>query len=223
MGLAPCALAQQAVTFRTDDGAVICADFYAARPGAEGSRAVILAHGGRFTKESWKPQAERLSAEGLRVLAIDFRGFGKSSGPGSTDPLAAPLYRDLLAATRFLRANGAASVAVVGGSFGGMAAGDALLNGMPGEIERVVFLGAPASLAGGDVARMGGRKLFIIAREDLSASGQPRLVRIQDDFKKVPEPRRMLIVDGAAHAQALFATDQADRVLDAIVKFLNED
>jgi pimeloyl-ACP methyl ester carboxylesterase len=179
---APWVAAQQSVTFNADDGAVISADLYAVSSGEVKPMALILAHGGRFTKESWRPQAERWSAAGWRVLAIDFRGFGQSSGPGDDDPLAAPLHLDLLGAARYLRSNGATSVAVVGGSLGGMAAGDALLNSNAAEIERVVFLGAPASLAGSDVSKMGGRKLFIIARDDPSASGQPRLARIRDDF-----------------------------------------
>jgi pimeloyl-ACP methyl ester carboxylesterase len=46
---------------------------------------VVLAHGGRFTKESWQPQAQCLVKAGFRVLAFDFRGFGRSHGPGDSD------------------------------------------------------------------------------------------------------------------------------------------
>jgi dienelactone hydrolase len=222
MWLAPAVNAQHSVTFTTSDGARISADLYPPQSKATGARGVILAHGGRFTKESWKPQAEKLSAAGFRVLALDFRGFGESA-PRLSDPLSAPLYLDLLAAAAYLRAQGATSVSIVGGSLGGMAAGDAVRNGKVGEIERVVFLGARASLAGGDISAMGARKLFIVARNDPDASGKPRLERIQADFDRVPEPRRMFLVDGTAHAQALFDTDQGEQVFQAILEFLRSE
>jgi pimeloyl-ACP methyl ester carboxylesterase len=67
-------------------------------------------------KESWEKQARTLATEGFRVLALDFRGYGKSRGPGQSDPMSAPLHLDVLAAVRYLRKTGAKSVSVVGGS-----------------------------------------------------------------------------------------------------------
>ncbi|MGA2538008.1 MAG: alpha/beta fold hydrolase, partial [Terracidiphilus sp.] len=155
--------AQQAVSFATDDGGQVCADLY-----GQGSNAVVLAHGGRFNKESWREQALSLTSAGFRVLAIDFRGFGCSKGPGQGDFDSAPFEKDVLAAVRYLRAHGAKTVSVVGGSFGGAAAGDASIKSAPGEIDRIVFLGsAPNLLADG----LKSRALFIVAREDSSGSG----------------------------------------------------
>jgi pimeloyl-ACP methyl ester carboxylesterase len=90
-----------------------------------GERGIVLAHGGQFNKESWAKQAQTLATAGFQVLAIDFRGYGKSHGPGDSDPMDAPLQFDVLAAVRYLRENGAKNVSVVGGSMGGSAAGDA--------------------------------------------------------------------------------------------------
>src|SRR5580700_697154 len=89
-----CALAgaQQSVSFTTDDGATIYADLY-----GTGEHGVVLAHGGQFNKESWSPQAHELMAAGFRVLAIDFRGYGKSHGPGDKDVMSAPIELDVLA------------------------------------------------------------------------------------------------------------------------------
>src|SRR5690349_21068754 len=120
------ASAQQHVTLTTDDGAQIAADLY-----GSGARGVVLAHGGRFTKESWKPQAEPLVKAGFRVLAFDFRGFGKSHGPGDSDMYKAPLELDVLAAVRYLHAHGAMTVSVVGGSFGGDEAAKACIAAKP--------------------------------------------------------------------------------------------
>src|SRR5712675_586876 len=83
--------AQNAVSFPTDDGGVVYADVY-----GEGDRGIVLAHGGRFNKESWEKQARMLAAAKFRVLALDFRGYGKSRGPGQSDPMSAPLHLDVL-------------------------------------------------------------------------------------------------------------------------------
>lgn len=125
------------VSFTTVDGGRIEADEYGSGP-----KAVVLAHGGQFNKASWRPQAERLRSAGFRVLAFNFRGFGKSEGPGQADPLSAPLHLDVLAAVRYLEASGARAVSVVGGSMGGSAAADAVIMCKPGEIKRLVMLGA---------------------------------------------------------------------------------
>src|SRR4051794_26317527 len=121
--------AQQTVSFAADDGGQVCADLY-----GEGTNAVVLAHGGRFSKESWRDQASSLTSAGFRVVAIDFRGFGCSKGPGQQDFDNAPFEKDVLAAVRYLKAHGAKTVSVVGGSFGGAAAGDASIKSAAGEI-----------------------------------------------------------------------------------------
>jgi pimeloyl-ACP methyl ester carboxylesterase len=112
--------AQQNIRFATDDGGTVCADLY-----GQGSKGVVLAYGCRFNKESWRDQASFLASAGFQILAIDFRGFGCSKGPGQEDFDTAPFDKDVLSAVRYLKAHGAKTVSVVGGSFGGAAAGDA--------------------------------------------------------------------------------------------------
>jgi pimeloyl-ACP methyl ester carboxylesterase len=206
------AAAQERVSFPTQDGGYIYADMY-----GKGDRVVVLAHGGRFNKESWEKQARVLATAGYRVLAIDFRGYGQSRGPGQADPLGAPLHFDVLAAVRYLRKTGAKTVAVVGGSMGGGAAGDASIVGEPGEIDRLVLLGA----APNDPAeKLKARTLFIVTRDDANAAG-PRLPRIRAQYEKAPNPKELIIVDGSAHAQFLFQTDQGERVMREILRFLS--
>jgi pimeloyl-ACP methyl ester carboxylesterase len=178
---------------------------------------LVLAHGGRFTKESWEPQARRFAAAGFRVLAFDFRGFGKSHGPGDKDFGSAPFQLDVLAAVRYLRAAGAKSVSVVGGSFGGAAAGDASIASRPGEIERIVMLGAAPNEP---AEKLKCPTLWIVARNDTSGDG-PRLPGIRAQFEKAPEPKKLIVLDGSAHAQYLFTTDQSERVMREILLFLN--
>lgn len=197
----------------TSDGGIVHGDLYGG-----GSRGVVLLHGGRFNKESWAAQARILSDTGFRVLAIDFRGYGESVGPGQSDRFTAPLHLDALAAVRFLRHRGVESVAILGASLGGHAAANALAAASPGEIDRIIVLGAGA---GTYPEKLTGRKLFIVTRGDSSAAG-PRLPGIQAAFERVPGPKELVILEGSAHAQFIFETDQAERLTSEILRFLSE-
>ena len=200
------------VSFSTQDGGLIYANLY-----GKGARGVVLAHGARFNKESWEKQARVLAKSGFRVLAIDFRGYGQSKGPGQEDPFSAPLYFDVLAAVRYLRKTGAKTVAVIGGSMGGGAAGDASIKAKPGEIDRLVLLAATSN---GPPEKLKGRKLFILARDDANAAG-PRLPKVREQYEKTSDPKELLLLDGSAHAQFLFETDQGERLMREILRFLS--
>src|SRR5438876_2538088 len=202
----------QHVSFVTEDGGLLYADVY-----GKGDRGVVLAHGGRFTKGSWEPQAQKLVAAGFRVLAFDFRGFGESHGPGDSDMFTAPMHLDVLAAVRHLRKNGAKTVAVIGGSFGGSAAADASIASQPGEINRLILLAAEGN---GPAEKIKVPLLEIVARDDANDEG-PRLPHIRAWFDKAPQPNELIVLDGSAHAQFLFQTDQADRVMKEIISFLS--
>ena len=205
LGVATLGSAQQAVSFRASDGGQVCAELY-----GNGARGVVLAHGGRFKKESWREQARALVSEGFRILAIDFRGSGCSTGPAEA------FEKDVLAAVRYLKERGAKTVSVVGGSFGGGAAGDASILSAPGEIDRIVFLGAEPNLS---ADKLKSRSLFIVARDDSNGAG-PRLPGIRVQYEKAPEPKELIVLDGSAHAQFLFQTDQGPRVMREILRFL---
>jgi pimeloyl-ACP methyl ester carboxylesterase len=203
--------AQEQVRLTTADGGTVFADVY-----GKGERGIVLAHGGRFHKESWAKQARILSDAGFRPVAIDFRSYGKSTGPGQSDIYTAPLYEDVLAAVRYLQHTGAKTVSLIGGSMGGDAAAAALARTRPGEIDRLVML---AAIPDAPPGKLYGRKLFIVARDDADGAG-PRLPRIQAYYEKTPQPKQMLVVEGSAHAQFLFESDQGDRVMREIVQFL---
>jgi len=65
--LAAVGAAQEHVPFPTQDGGIVCADLY-----GKADRGVVLAHGGRFTKESWEKQARQLeAARGSRPAMTD--------------------------------------------------------------------------------------------------------------------------------------------------------
>ncbi len=177
---------------------------------------MVLAHGGQFTKESWRPQAEQFARAGFHVLAFDFRGFGQSRGPGDSDMDTAPMHLDVLAAVRFLRKEGAKKIAVIGASFGGSAAADASIMSPQGEIDRLILLAADGS---GPAEKIKAPLLEIIARDDTNEDG-PRLPGIRAWFNRVPKPKRLIVLDGSAHAQFLFQTGQGGRVMPEILRFL---
>jgi dienelactone hydrolase len=205
---------QRLVTFPLPHQPVqIRADLY-----GSGTRGIILAHGGRFHKESWKKQAEALADSGFLVLAIGFRGDafnpdGSPSSFGSTADNAA----DVLAAVSYLHRIGVKTVSAVGASMGGDAVGEADSRSKPGDIARIVLL---ASSGGNAPEKLNGRKLFIVARNDRSASGL-RLPEISSSYQKTPQPKKLVVLEGSAHAQYLFDTDQGPRLLNEILRFLS--
>ena len=205
------AAAPSRIEIATQDGGVIVADVY-----GTGVRGVVLAHGGRFTRSSWQRQARELAAAGYRALAFDFRGFGESRGPGQQDLFTAAVHNDVLAAARYLRTTGAVSVAAIGGSFGGAAAAHASIVDAAA-IDRLVLLGATPD---DPPEKLTVRKLYIMTREDRSGDG-PRLPALQAHFERAPEPKQLIILDGSAHAQFMFETEHADRIMREILRFLS--
>jgi len=182
-----------------------------------GSCAVLLAHGGRFNKDSWQKQAPILTRAGFLVLAINYRGDtfnadGSPSALGSDDDNAT----DVQAAAAYLHRIGAKSVAAIGASLGGDAVGDAEARSPVGIFDKMIFLGSE----GGDAPeKLRGRKLFIVARDDSNGSG-PRLPGISKHFEQAPQPKQLILLNGSAHAQFLFDTEEGPQLLREILKFL---
>ena len=203
----------RAVTIAAPDGGTIQADLYGSGP-----RGVLLLHGGRFDRTSWKPQATALAASGFRVVAIDFRAAVEARAGRETPCLydAACLARDALAAVRYLRETGATSVAIVGGSLGGGAAAQAAIDAAPGQIDRVVLL---AHMTIDHPERLRVPALFIVARDDANAAGL-RLPGIRAQYEHAGGAKELVVLEGDAHAQALFDTAQGDGLLQRIRRFL---
>ncbi len=195
--------------FGAADGAPLTGQFY-----GKGSHAVLLVPGGHGVGETWDFQARRLARSGFRVLAMDYRGRGRSPGLPPDDEKA---HLDVLGAVRQLRAEGAQQVSVVGASWGGWAAGTAAVSS-PGLIDRLVFL---AHSSFDEPAKLEGRKLFIVARDDRVGSGALRLKDIQGQYEAVPHPKELIVLPGAAHAQFLFLTTHAERLYREIARFLS--
>jgi len=115
----------------------------------KGARGVVLVHeAGGQALCGWWPFAVRLADEGFHVLLFDLRCYGFSGCPRGAK--VNDYVSDVAAAAAKLRALGAASVEVVGGSMGGSIA---LVSGA-----RVPHVGAVADLSGDELSTPFGRK-----------------------------------------------------------------
>jgi pimeloyl-ACP methyl ester carboxylesterase len=204
-GAVAAAEAPETVTLTTADGGRVTADLYDG-----GGDGVVLVHGAAFDRASWAPLARTLRARGLRVFAIDLRGRGTSTAGSRGE---AGRFEDVLAAVRELRRRGVSRVSVVGASMGGAVAADAAVAARPGEVSRLVLL-SPASLA--EPERLGVSSVFILS------DGEPMAQRIREDFRRAPEPKHLIVLPGAAHAQHVFATAEGGHLTQVLVDVLVE-
>jgi dienelactone hydrolase len=214
------ALAQQTVSIpipKTQQK--IQADLYEPTNSHGAGRGIVLAHGGSFDRASWRKQAQVLVDKGFVVLAISFRGDRKNpdGSPGSLGETP-DNATDVLAAVDYLHGWGVKEVSAIGASMGGDAVGEADARSPSGKMDRIVLLGS----SGGDFPKkLTGRKLFLVAREDSSEDG-PRLPEISRHYAEAPNPKKLVVLDGSAHAQFLFDTNQGPRVMQEILQFVSE-
>ena len=197
------AQAPKDVSFPTADGGVVDADLY-----GQGTRGVVLAHGAIFNKQSWAPLAKRIADLGYRALAIDFRGYGKSRG--GSDPNG--MDQDVIAAVRWLHAQGVKSVSVIGGSMGGGAAAQAATEIGAGQIDKLILL-SPVPIEQPDQLKAGSI-LYIASRDERLAPD------ISRQYSRAPEPKKLVLLDGSAHAQNIFSTPQSEHLSETILDFL---
>ena len=193
------------VSFKTADGGKIVANLY-----GKGSHAVILAHGAVFNKESWHDLATTLSKEGFTVLALGFRGYGKSL-PGSQEQA---LYLDVLAAVEYLHTEGVKRISLIGGSMGGGAVANAAVEAKEGEINSVILL-SPVPIQTPEQMKAG-KFLFIASRDE------PLVSKVREQYQRAPEPKALKVLEGNAHAQHIFETNQADELTKIILAYLRQ-
>lgn len=126
---------------------------------------VLLVHGFPESWYSWRHQLAALAAAGYRAVALDVRGYGRSSKPGAVDA-----YRmlDLVADNvAVVEALGESSAVVVGHDWGSnIAATSALLR--PDVFRAVGLLSVPYAPPGGPrpgevFAAMGGEEEFYVS------------------------------------------------------------
>ena len=211
--LAGLSAAQERVSFPTQDRGLIYGDVY-----GKGDRGLVLAHGGRFNKESWAKQARSLRkrrdfacwrSTSAATVSHEAPGSPTLIAPRSTWTYWPPSAICGRLALRRYRWSAAALAA----------APPATRRLRPIPMRSIVW----CCWARRRTARLKNSSratLFIVARDDANDGG-PRLPGIRAQYEKAPKPKRLIILDGSAHAQYLFQTDQGDRVMREILHFLS--
>jgi pimeloyl-ACP methyl ester carboxylesterase len=209
------------ITFTTTDSVQLAGRLFGP---ADAQAGVVLAHMLPADQTSWYPFAERLAAQGYRVLTFDFRGYcpggdgGCSQGTKQVD--AADV--DLQAAVNRLRKEGVDRVGIAGASMGGTAALRVAATD-PAGIAAVVTLSAPQSIEGLSVdaatlAQIAGAKLYIAGLGDPSgAAASADALTAQS-----PQPVREEIVTSNAHGTALLASEQGEHVKQLIEQWFGQ-
>ena len=194
------------ITYTTADGGTIFGNQY-----GDGPHAVLLAHGAIFDKESWDDFARVLSARDYRALAIDFRGYGESTGGSARNGL----FQDVVAGIRYLRDAGAQRVSVIGASMGGGAVAQASTVVEPDEIDKLILLAAvPIALP----ERIQGDKLFIVSRGDSMRNS------VESQFQRAGDPKELTVLSGSDHAQHIFRSRRrGEELTETILAWLGED
>ena len=101
---------------------------------------------------------------------------------------------------------------------GGDGVSGALVHGKPGEIDRAVLIASEPDFP---PEKLTGPKLNIVCRDDSRGDNDHRLPGIREKYARMPEPKDLVILPCAAHAQFIFQTDQGPRLMQNIFQFLS--
>lgn len=162
----------------------------------EGDRGVVLAHGAAYDAASWESQGRTLEENGVVALAVE-----------DTRP------RNLRSAVEYLKEEyDVGSVALIGASAG---AGPVLqvAREAPEEISQIILLSGT-----GDVSGLGEYPKLFVASEGEGIADQARLMAEETPWDR----NEALILPGDAHAQAIFETEEGERLTQAILDRLDE-
>jgi predicted alpha/beta-fold hydrolase len=212
------------VVLQTDDGVRLAADHWDL--GARDVGAVV-AHG--FTGSSRNPHVQRICArlaeQGMGVLALDFRGHGRSAGLSTAG---GDEIHDVAAAVTYVREQGYRTVVTLGWSMGGTA----VLRhaGLGGDADVVVSVSAPGTwFERGTRAmrvvhwmfekRLGRTATRLLRRTRVASQGWTVVPEAPAEVVGAIAPRPLLIVHGEAdhyfpltHVEALAAAAPSAQV-----------
>ncbi len=162
----------------------------------EGDRGVVLAHGAAYDAASWETQGQTLGENGVVALAVE-----------DTAP------RNLRSAIDYLKEErGVESVSLLGASAGTRPVLQ-VAEENPEEVSQIMILSGT-----GDVSSLGEYPKLFVASEGEGIAEQAR--RMADE---APGDRNeALILSGDAHAQAIFQTEEGERLMQAILERFEE-
>jgi pimeloyl-ACP methyl ester carboxylesterase len=162
----------------------------------EGDRGAVLSHGAAYDAASWEGQGEKLGENGVIALAVE-----------DTSP------KNLHSAISYLKEEyGIESVTLIGASAG---AGTVLqaADKEPGKVDQMILLSGT-----GDVSGLGEYPKLFVASEGEGISERVR--RMADEAPG--DENEALILSGDAHAQAIFQTEEGERLMQVILERLEE-
>ncbi len=194
------------VTFKTKDGILISGRLFGA-----GKTGVVLGHMYPENQESWWPFARLLAGKGYAALALDFRGYGESSGTKEI----AKIDLDMDAAYEFLKPK-VQRIVLVGASMGGTAA---LKVAARKPVAGVISLSGPDAFRGldatADVGKIAAPKLFIASIDDSYAARS-----VAKFMTMAKDPKEQKIFRGSGHGTYIFGTEHDKELTDLLLGFL---
>jgi len=203
-------LAVREVTFQTEDGVTLSGTLF-----SEGGVGVVLSHMFPTDQTSWHAFARMLTANGYMALAYDFRGYGKSGGEKQIDQI----DRDVRAAAKFLRAQGAQRIILIGASMGGTASTKVAASvGADG----LVVLSSPQSFQGlavteADLKSFNGPSLWIGSRGDAATADTEAM------HAGANQPKTLHVYEGNAHSTYIFDTADGPDLTQRLIDFLTRN
>lgn len=212
----------ETVSFETEDGVKIVADYYKT---ANGKFAGILIHMMPADRKSFTSLAQRLQNAGYSVLAIDLRGHGDSinSTKGllnyknfSDEEHQASIY-DIKAASEFLKKEGFSmeNQFLIGASIGANLALQFLSQNQ--QIKAVALLSPGLNYRGIKIENFlkkefGDKLLVVIGKEDLQS------ISSLDLFKNITPSSTIYLLNTKAHGTDLLD----DSLIEKVIIFLKE-
>ena len=206
------------VTLHTPDGLHLAAALYVP-DGAGPFPAVLLSHMGGSNKEAWGRMPTLLRAAGYVVLTYDFRGQGESEGK-LDPPQAATDLGTALAYLRAQRSVDTTRVGLVGASMGGMASVIVAADD-PG-VRTVIAISSPPDAAGqypGQVIDQLSPRPFLALGCDRDPLTRPE--RVRQLYAAAGPPKRVVMLECAAHANDILDTPAGPRLADWVLRWLN--
>jgi pimeloyl-ACP methyl ester carboxylesterase len=174
------------------------------------------------TQLDWAGLARRLAGNGYAVLTYNRRGVcpgGAAGCSGGSDEYYLD-WKDVVGAAAFLRREGAGRIVLAGASIGAMASLYAAARVQPAAL--VEFAGinhaSGYDFTRSQIARIGGAKLFLSARDDIYGGGEAA----REWYRWASLPKQLELVPGSDHGTDLLSAGnpQRKRVMRLIATFL---
>ena len=162
----------------------------------EGDLGVVLAHGASYDAASWEPQGRTLAENSVVAVAVD-----------DITPDSVRFAIDYLKNER-----GVESVALIGASAGARPVLQ-VAKEEPKEVSQIILLSGI-----GDVSGLGEYPKLFVASEGEGLADQAR--QMADEAPG--DNNEALILSGDAHAQAIFQTEEGERLMRTILERLEE-